>query len=47
METFQKKIIDITPDVSLMPKIGQTGYTISQAISEGNYVYLNTNPLNF
>ncbi len=34
MDNIQIKEIDITPDKSLMPKIGQAGYSISQAISE-------------
>jgi hypothetical protein len=34
MDKIQVKEIDITPDKSLMPKIGQAGYSISQAISE-------------
>jgi predicted DNA-binding protein YlxM (UPF0122 family) len=33
MTTITKKI-DITPDRSLFPKIGQTGYTVAQALSE-------------
>ncbi len=33
MSTVTKKI-DITPDKSLFPKIGQTGYTVAQALSE-------------
>jgi len=33
MSTRTKKI-DITPDRSLFPKIGQTGYTVAQALSE-------------
>ena len=33
-ETDEIKQIDITPDKSLMPKIGQAGYSVSQAISE-------------
>ena len=31
---FRIKEIDILPDRSLMPKIGQTGYSVSQAIAE-------------
>ena len=34
MDNIEVKEIDITPDKSLMPKIGQAGYSISQAISE-------------
>jgi hypothetical protein len=34
MTQTQTKIIDILPDRSLMPKIGQTGYSVSQAIAE-------------
>ena len=34
MDNMQVKEIDITPDKSLMPKMGQAGYSISQAISE-------------
>ena len=34
MQEIKVKEIDITPDKSLMPKIGQAGYSISQAISE-------------
>src|SRR3989338_453248 len=34
MDNIEVKEIDITPDKSLMPKIGQTGYSISQAFSE-------------
>ncbi|MFI5420139.1 MAG: ATP-binding protein [Nitrososphaerales archaeon] len=34
MSEFQTKTISILPDRSLMPKIGQTGYSVSQAISE-------------
>ena len=34
MVNFKTKEINILPDRSLMPKIGQTGYSISQAISE-------------
>lgn len=32
--TIRTKQIDILPDRSLMPKIGQAGYSVSQAISE-------------
>lgn len=32
--TTRTKKIDITPDKSLFPKIGQTGYTVAQALSE-------------
>ena len=32
--TVETKIIDITPDKSLMPKIAFSGYTVVQAISE-------------
>lgn len=32
--TSRTKKIDITPDKSLFPKIGQTGYTVAQALSE-------------
>src|SRR5579863_2051079 len=34
MSDFKTKTISILPDRSLMPKIGQTGYSVSQAISE-------------
>jgi len=34
MANLRTKEINILPDRSLMPKIGQTGYSISQAISE-------------
>lgn len=34
MANFRIKEIDILPDRSLMPKIGQTGYSVSQAIAE-------------
>lgn len=34
MTALIKKEISILPDRSLMPKIGQTGYSVSQAISE-------------
>ena len=34
MASIKTKEIDILPDRSLMPKIGQTGYSISQAVSE-------------
>jgi len=34
MENIRTKEINILPDRSLMPKIGQTGYSVSQAISE-------------
>lgn len=34
MTNFKTKEINILPDRSLMPKIGQTGYSVSQAISE-------------
>jgi len=34
MTPLVKKDISILPDRSLMPKIGQTGYSVSQAISE-------------
>lgn len=34
MANVRTKEINITPDRSLMPKIGQTGYSVSQAISE-------------
>ncbi|OHA28630.1 MAG: hypothetical protein A3E92_03140 [Candidatus Taylorbacteria bacterium RIFCSPHIGHO2_12_FULL_42_34] len=34
MTQFRTKNIDILPDRSLMPKIGQTGYSVSQAIAE-------------
>jgi hypothetical protein len=34
MISFKTKEISILPDRTLMPKIGQTGYTISQAIAE-------------
>ena len=34
MDNIQKKEISILPDLSLMPKIGQTGYSVSQAIAE-------------
>lgn len=34
MTNIRIKEIDILPDRSLMPKIGQTGYSVSQAISE-------------
>jgi hypothetical protein len=34
MTEIQTKSISILPDRSLMPKIGQTGYSVSQAISE-------------
>lgn len=32
--TIRTKKIDITPDKTLFPKIGQTGYTVAQALSE-------------
>src|SRR5690348_3989841 len=32
--THTTKVISILPDRSLMPKIGQTGYSVSQALSE-------------
>jgi len=32
--TIKTKKIDITPDKTLFPKIGQTGYTVAQALSE-------------
>lgn len=32
--TTRTKKIDITPDKTLFPKIGQTGYTVAQALSE-------------
>ena len=32
--TLASEIIDVTPDPSLMPKLGQTGYNIPQAIAE-------------
>lgn len=34
MKQTQTKVINILPDRSLMPKIGQTGYSVSQAIAE-------------
>lgn len=34
MANFRTKEISILPDRSLMPKIGQTGYSVSQAIAE-------------
>lgn len=34
MPNTQTKVISILPDRSLMPKIGQTGYSVSQAIAE-------------
>src|SRR6266849_3275735 len=34
MSQTQTKVINILPDRSLMPKIGQTGYSVSQAIAE-------------
>lgn len=34
MVTLKTKEIDILPDRSLMPKIGQTGYSVSQAVAE-------------
>jgi len=34
MTSIKTKEINILPDRSLMPKIGQTGYSVSQAISE-------------
>jgi hypothetical protein len=34
MTQMQTKVINILPDRSLMPKIGQTGYSVSQAIAE-------------
>ncbi|HVS88235.1 MAG TPA: ATP-binding protein [Candidatus Acidoferrum sp.] len=34
MSETQTKVISILPDRSLMPKIGQTGYSVSQAIAE-------------
>src|SRR5579863_8282989 len=34
MTQTQTKGINILPDRSLMPKIGQTGYSVSQAIAE-------------
>jgi len=34
MSKIRKKEISILPDRSLMPKLGQTGYSISQAIAE-------------
>src|SRR3989344_3534571 len=34
MNNIEKKKINIIPDRSLMPKIGQAGYSISQAIAE-------------
>ncbi|MBM4404850.1 MAG: hypothetical protein FJ039_01505 [Chloroflexi bacterium] len=34
MKDLMTKEIDILPDRSLMPKIGQTGYSVSQAIAE-------------
>jgi hypothetical protein len=34
MATTETKVISILPDRSLMPKIGQTGYSVSQAIAE-------------
>ena len=34
MTDIKTKEINILPDRSLMPKIGQTGYSVSQAISE-------------
>ncbi|KKU91119.1 MAG: hypothetical protein A3J30_00305 [Candidatus Wildermuthbacteria bacterium RIFCSPLOWO2_02_FULL_47_9c] len=34
MANIQTKEINILPDRSLMPKIGQTGYSVSQAVSE-------------
>jgi hypothetical protein len=34
MANIKTKEIDILPDRSLMPKIGQTGYSISQALAE-------------
>jgi DNA mismatch repair ATPase MutL len=34
MLEYRTKEINILPDRSLMPKIGQTGYSVSQAIAE-------------
>jgi predicted RNA-binding protein len=34
MSETRTKVISILPDRSLMPKIGQTGYSVSQALSE-------------
>lgn len=34
MSDFHTRVISILPDRSLMPKIGQTGYSVSQAIAE-------------
>jgi hypothetical protein len=34
MKNINKKRINILPDRTLMPKIGQTGYSVSQAIAE-------------
>jgi len=34
MTPVQTKSISILPDLSLMPKIGQTGYSVSQALAE-------------
>ena len=31
---FKKEKINITPDISLMPKIGRSGYTLTQSIAE-------------
>lgn len=30
----QTEIIDVTPDQTLMPKLGQSGYSVPQAIAE-------------
>ena len=34
MPNLRTKEINILPDRSLMPKIGQTGYSVSQAVAE-------------
>jgi hypothetical protein len=34
MDVIEKNTVDITPDVSLMPKLGHSGYKIVEAISE-------------
>jgi hypothetical protein len=31
---MKKEIIDITPDISLLPKIGRSGYTLTQSLAE-------------
>jgi len=31
---MSKKIFDITPDITLMPKLGRSGYTSPQAVAE-------------